>query len=117
MIAVSNRAGLHRRACGADDFWGHDVDKQWRKIPILAFSTGCCLTATQRIRDDRQLERPFKRARRVRCKAETCEVRSTDSCPGSSWVICITDIEWTVLHAAARSDGRSSKQEISHEEP
>jgi hypothetical protein len=48
MITVSNRAGLHSLACGVDDFWGHDVDKQWRKTPIFVFPAECCSNATLR---------------------------------------------------------------------
>src|SRR6202030_1023893 len=49
MITVSNRAGLHSQACGVDDFWRHDVDKQWRKTRIFVFPAECCSNATLRL--------------------------------------------------------------------
>src|SRR6202795_5052560 len=39
MITVSHGAGLHSQESDANDFWSHDMDKQWRK-PRIQFLKG-----------------------------------------------------------------------------
>jgi len=74
MITVSHGAGLHSQKSDADDFWSHDMDKQWRKLRIQFLKRRCCPNATG-ISPTRQRVSPRRRHPHLRLPFTMRQVR------------------------------------------